>query len=198
MISIAKATKNITIALALASEKNWDDGCKWYTEARQFCKELSVRYDYDILTVVGILAVLSPQCAWETNKAATEDMLEHGYTERQCYPDNIRKAERILEGETFEQVTNHKRYGRKVRAFYDNILNPETSELVTVDTHAIRAAFDTFDLTTRQIRWVFECGGNKILQQAYINVATSQKYAPLKIQAVVWLAVKDKLEVYHG
>lgn len=198
MISVLKATKNIAKVTEIASDKNWGDGCTWYTEAYRYCASLAIEHHVAIETVVGVLAVLSPQCAWETNKLATHDMLLHGTTSRQCYPDNIRKAERVLNGETFEQVTGHKRYGRKVRAFYDNILHCETSKAVTVDTHAIRAAFDCFDLTTRQIRWVFECGGNKVLQEAYRNVAKSKGIAPLKLQAVVWLAVKDKLEVYHG
>lgn len=198
MISVSKATKNITKVAEIASKQNWIDGCTWYTEANRYCVNLAFEYHATIETVIGVLAVLSPQCAWETNKLATHDMLTLGETSRQCYPDNIRKAKRILLGETFEQVTGHKRYGRKVRAFYDNILHCETSQAVTVDTHAIRAAFDCFDLTTRQIRWVFECGGNKILQEAYRNVANSKGIAPLKLQAVVWLAVRDQLEVYHG
>ena len=194
MITVQQATKNIYNIAKEASPEVCAQGKQWYSEAHSFCLALAHEFNTPLEVVVGVLAVLSPQCAWETNKLATRDMLETKHTTRQVYPFNVNKARRILDGETFEQVTASRRYGKKVKAFYDNILFPETSIAVTVDTHAIRAAFDATDLTARHIRWVFECGGNKILQLAYQKAATKFKLQPLKLQAIVWLQVKQSLE----
>lgn len=195
MLTTKQAAKHIDAHYQNATQAQNDEGKQWYFDANTFCYSLSLEYQVPLATVVGILAVLSPQCAWLTNKEATRDILHTGTTTRQCYPDNIKKAQRILHGETFQDVMNHKRYGRKVRAFYDNILQPSESTLVTVDTHAARAAFNRFDLTQSEIRWVFECGGNPIIQDAYRQVAKVYGVSPLHLQATVWLYVKHKMEV---
>lgn len=194
MLTIKQAARNIHKVAKEATTSNWELGNSWYSIAHEFCVAQAKAYNVPLPQVVGVLAVLSPQCAWETNKLATSDMLATGTTSRQCYPKNITKAQRILAGETFEAVTYHRRYGHKVRAFYANILEPETSQVVTVDTHAIRAAFDRADLTTRHIEWVFACGGNRVLQEAYKLVASTYAITPNKLQATVWLRVKDSLE----
>jgi len=194
MLTIPQAVRNIAKIAKRSTPNNWATGVTWYSIAHTFCVTASEAYAIPLDKVVGVLALLSPQCAWETNKLATLDMLERRDTTRQVYPDNITKALRLLNGETFEQITNHRRYGHKVRAFYDNILLLDKSEAVTVDTHATRAAFNLVDLSTRHVRWVFECGGNKVIAEAYKQVARHYKIAPHKLQATVWLHVKDSLE----
>jgi hypothetical protein len=84
--------------------------------------------------------------------------------------------------------------GLKVRAFYNNIVNPRYSKAVTVDTHAARAAFGKHALTDKEVSFVFRATGNAIIQQAYRNVARRYKILPMKLQAVVWLRVKKDLE----
>jgi len=195
MITLAKATKNIHNIAKQATPSNWKQGKQWYVQANQFCHTQASLFYVPLDKVVGVLAVLSPNCAWETNKLATIDLLENRQTHRQVYPANIAKALRILDGESFETVTSHKRYGRKVRAFYDNILNTDKSESITVDTHAIRAAFNLADLTSKHLCWVFASKiGNSTISKAYIAVAQHYKLSPNQLQAVVWLATKDSLK----
>lgn len=83
--------------------------------------------------------------------------------------------------------------GNKVKAFYANILNPRYSKAVTVDTHAARAAFGKHTLTPQEAGFVFREKGNKIIQQAYKNVAKRYRVLPMKLQATVWLRVKADL-----
>lgn len=195
MLTVQQATKNLYMIAQQATKQNWDDGKQWYVIAHTFCEVQAKKYNSTLPQVVGILAVLSPQCAWETNQLATIDILERQETSRQVFPSNVSKALQIFHGIPFETVMNHSRYGRKVRAFYDNILHLDKSELVTIDTHATRAAFNLADITTAQIRWVFESKqGNQTLSEAYKQVARHYHLTPNKIQAVIWLAVKDSLE----
>ncbi len=64
---------------------------------------------------------------------------------------------------------------------------------VTVDTHAIRAAYNIVDVPKDIIRMVFETKVNFDVQKAYCTVAREQTIRPCQLQAVVWLTVKDSL-----
>ena len=56
-------------------------------------------------------------------------------------------------------------------AFYDNILSPKTSQCVTIDIHAARAAYNKTTLTKAEESRVFRVQGNIELQQAYKRTA---------------------------
>jgi hypothetical protein len=106
------------------------------------------------------------------------------------YPVNVTKAFSIVhEGARPETVLG----GNKVRAFYANILNPRYSKAVTVDTHAARAAFGKHNLTAQEVSFTFRDKGNRVIQQAYKNVAKRYHVLPMKLQATVWLRVKADL-----
>ena len=78
-------------------------------------------------------------------------------------------------------------------AFYDNILSPKTSQHVTIDIHAARAAFNKTTLTKAEESRVFRVQGNIELQQAYKRTAKRLNLRPHKLQAIIWLAVRDSL-----
>jgi hypothetical protein len=188
-------TKNLRNVANMASPEHWTEGKNWYRNARLFCYNFAVTYNLPLERVVGMLAALSPQTAWSINKTALENLLSldecPGYT---GYKVNINKARRIFHGEDALTVLGQgTRYGAKVRAFYDNILNPGTSELVTIDTHAIRAAYDIADVPRDLIRAVFESKLNLEIQAAYVKVSKEFNVRPCEFQAVCWLVVKDNL-----
>jgi hypothetical protein len=62
-----------------------------------------------------------------------------------------------------------------------------------VDTHDARDAFVKHALTTQEVGFAFRDKGNRVIQQAYKNVAKRYRVLPLKLQAVVWLRVKADL-----
>lgn len=76
--------------------------------------------------------------------------------------------------------------GPKVNSFNDNVLNPLTSKLVTVDSHAIQAWFGSTEGGTYQIPKQFYA----IIAADYIEAARRTGLSPLQFQAVVWLAKK--------
>lgn len=196
MITQQQAYENIKAIYEEASKPAIAQGEVWYLDAHAFCERLANEYDLELPIVVAALAVLSPNCSWPINKACLESLLKTGEPFGNVYPANVQKAEYLLSGSlSVEQALFfRKRYGNKVRAFYDNILNPHTSDKVTVDTHAIRGAFDSASVTEKQLRWVFETvTGYQILTKAYQQLAQELKQVPNQVQATVWLAVKESL-----
>lgn len=187
--------QNLRNVIKLATPENWVQGLAWYSEAHLFCTEIHRQTSLTLGQVAGITAALSPQCSWQVNKKAAKHLAFGldcvGYT---GYKVNVSKAKRIMQGEDIERVLGKgTRYGAKVRAFYDNILNPATSDCVTIDTHAIRAAYDLVDVPVHLIRAVFESKLNLEIQSAYVAVAKEYNVRPCQLQAVAWLTVKDNL-----
>ena len=173
---------------------HWNAGRSWYADAHYYCAALSQEFSVPLPAVVGALAVMSPQTEWNENKRAVRAVLATGSFSGQVYPANVKKALRLVAGERFEDVTGASRYGHKVRAFYDNILRCDESEEVTVDTHAIRAAFNSADVPERELRWVFESNkGYETLRSAYQHVAQKLGARPLHFQAAIWLLTKERL-----
>jgi hypothetical protein len=179
----------------MASAETIHAGKSWYREASIFAEDVANVAGVSKEIAVGIIAALSPQCSWPNNKQSAINLLytgeATGYT---GYKVNIAKARRIIAGENIDTVLGKgSRYGAKVRAFYDNILNPSTSEHVTIDTHAIRAAYDIADVPRDLIRAVFESKLNVEVQDAYKKVAKEFNLVPCQFQAIVWLVVKENL-----
>lgn len=196
MITQKQAYENIKAIYDEASMPALAHGTVWYQDAHNFCVDLAYKYDLELKVVVAALAALSPNVSWETNKRCLDSLLRTGEPYGNVYPDNVKKAEALLSGAlSVEQALFfRKRYGNKVRSFYDNIVNPTHSDKVTVDTHAIRGAFDSTSVTKKQLRWVFgTVTGYTILTKAYQQVAQEVGRMPNQVQATVWLTVKEAL-----
>lgn len=192
MLTVEQATKNIASYARRANHKQWLAGSRWYSEAFEFCDKLAAHENLPTDAVVGCLAALSPQCAWNVNLLATISMVRTRQVSKSSsiYPINVSKAFSIVhEGVRPEEVLG----GLKVKAFFANILNPSYSKAVTVDTHAARAAFGKHMLSSQEVSFVFGKKGNAVIQQAFKNVAKRYKVLPMKLQATVWLRVKADL-----
>ncbi len=193
MLTVEQAAKNITKVARRANHTQWLNGSRWYDEAHEFCVKLAKYENLSLESVAGCMAALSPQCAWSENILQTISMVRTRRVGKSSsiYPVNASKAfsivhENVHPGDILG--------GLKVRAFYNNIVNPRYSKAVTVDTHAARAAFGKHNLDSKEVSFVFRSAGNAIIQQAYRNVARRYKILPMKLQAVVWIRVKKDLE----
>ncbi len=192
MLTVEQATKNIASVARRATYGQWIAGARWYEEANEFCVKLAIHENLPDEAVVGCLAALSPQCAWNVNLLATISMVRTRQVSQSAsvYKVNVCKAFSIVhEGVRPSEVLG----GEKVKAFYANISNPRYSKAVTVDTHAARAAFGKDKLESKEVSFTFGKKGNAIIQQAYKNVAKRYKVLPMKLQATVWLRVKADL-----
>jgi hypothetical protein len=123
--------------------KHRKHGCAWYQDAHRFARGLSRTTGLDFPRVVGVIAALSPRCAWSENVTAALTLVRTGRLPKgtPVLPLNVTKAREIIAGKPPLEVLR----GSKVLAFYDNILSPKTSQHVTIDIHAARAAFNKPD-----------------------------------------------------
>lgn len=163
----------------------------WYQEARDYCEDLSNEYQIPLRVVVGILASLSPKKRWELNKKMTETFLEcqeckHTLTQSQ----KARTILMIVNKETILNEREQDRYimatlgGEKTKAFYHNIMYPQTSGYVTLDAHMLKI-FNKGNLKITKNQ--YQALSNYFIQKAY-------KYQiPVSaLQARIWCKLREK------
>lgn len=175
-------TRNITKAFRLSTDTDRSDGMHWYDYARDFAASL----DSDVNRAAGVIAALSPQQAWPTNKS----MAAQFYNGRRDVHtgDNVRKAERILNGETPLDVLG----GPKVRAFYLNIMDIDSTEAVTIDRHAIMIAEGRL-LRDTELKAHFGVKRNRQYVSEYVQASKilskecGTYMTPAQIQAITWV-----------
>lgn len=162
------------------------EGRLWYQSANRFAVSLSNASGYTLDTICRLIAVLSPACSWEQNKTDAWDMATAKGSLKDVtvstYGANKAKAIDILEGNP-DAIG-----GRKVTAFYHNILNPSCSDHVTIDRHAIKAAIGkkahkggSLAPTAKQYN---------LASNLYKKLAAKHNLVPCEAQAVIWVTYK--------
>lgn len=167
-------------------------GASWYQDAHDFAVCIAERYGYSIEQASGVIAALSPQQSWDFNKRAAEASLKAhaaGEVVTQAITGqtqaNISKALRIMDGQAPEVVLtgNMPKSGHKVWSFYNNILNPASSQHVTVDRHAIKI------WATEADTWTFITPNRyAAIERDYQAVALALGILPMQAQAIAWCA----------
>ncbi len=66
----------ITAVYNLASEADIQAGLDWYADANTYAERLSQLYGIDRLTIIAVIASLSPRNRWERNKQDAENMIK--------------------------------------------------------------------------------------------------------------------------
>lgn len=152
----------------------------WYREAHTYGLDLYLMFEESLVKVFGIIAALSPQKSWNENKRLAKEFLkgnESGQTKA-----NLNKARRILDlprsnKEDVLDILN----GEKTKAFFLNMLEPNTVNGVTVDRHAVEIAvgkvLDNHTMTVKQYQFFERC---------YFIAANKIGILPHEIQAVTW------------
>ena len=141
----------------------------WYFESRDSIRDYCLAYDRDQKFVTDIIAIYSPRVQVSRNVLFAKHFLEHG-----THPDGSLRA-RTVAAKHYVQTGGFT--GRKVIAFADNLLNPETSQLVTVDTHIAKAYGIGSDFNPIQ----FEA-----ICRHITAIARVSGYLPHEVQAAVW------------
>lgn len=163
----------------------------WYQEARDYCEDLSNEYQIPLRVVVGILASLSPKKRWELNKKMTETFLE--CQECKHTTTQAKKAHTIYMMSKVNPLPkdivqdSHIMLllgGEKTKAFYHNIMYPQTSGYVTLDAHMLK---------------IFNKGNLKITKNQYqalsnyfIQKAHKYQIPVSALQARLWVAIRGK------
>lgn len=186
--------RNILRVYRSATASDIANGVEWYARANREAESIASSTGLNILTVIGVMAALSPNNKWERNKQDAANMCAAYVSGRDMDSFNVctynkmkHKAWSILQ----DNLTTHddiltRLNGQKIRSFYSNIVGLDE---VTIDGHAYNIAINkrqvlTSDDTNIGVRLYRE------LQAAYVRAAKRVGVEPHVLQAVTWTAWK--------
>lgn len=168
--------RRILTAYSEATAQAMAAGAVWYPNARELAYELAG----EVVQGAGVIAALSPQVQWDRNVALARDAFNdhfHGQV-----GDAIRKARRIMQYCDPDTVLPR---GKKTWHFYHSIVNPATTEHVTVDRHACAIAEG---LPKRTDPGVIGVVRYRTVMAAYLDAARHIGRPVSEVQAVTWVA----------
>ena len=174
----------------MASTAQTIAGMQWYNAAHSLAVALATEHGVAVHQAAQIIAVLSPQKTWETNKREAVAMFNDHFND--IAPSfkyfatmaTVCECHHIMAGEFVIPRARIKTY-----SFADNIAYPSTSNEVTIDRHALRVAYDD---TTARIGKVTRLQYNDAAT-AYRRVAASLGIQAYQLQAIVWVTYKDEV-----
>ena len=162
----------------------------WYVEANTLARELAMKYLPEDMRghekVSGIIASLSPLKSWDENKKITIIFLQSGRAKHTKVMQD--KANSILQSNGEVDVIAEILNGDKITSFFLNIIQPYTSQAVTVDRHAVSIAVgesltgDKLGMTTNQYRFFETC---------YRVAANKRNELPSQMQAITWVKWRE-------
>ena len=141
----------------------------WYQEAGQ-------------RSIPSLLAALSPSTEIERNHELVDELIRLGDCSH-AYGLCIERGRRILAGEPALTVLG----GRKTRAFYRNLLDPNRPGPVTIDRHAISLLYGLKLGDTTGLTILNRIGAYQWAAAIYRTVARRYGVLPHQLQAVTWL-----------
>ena len=172
-------------------------GLHWYLNANRAAAGIAERYGITVEQSAGVIAALSPGLEWGLN-ISHADQLIAAWREGKQIPlvgtygwNNIRKAQRILEGENPAEVLNS-RTGPKTHAFYHCIARPDRSQHVTIDRHA--ACLAHYELFDRKKRSSVSIHQYAFYAWHYKRIAERLGLRPHQLQAITWTVWKRILD----
>lgn len=181
-------TENILATFDRATAADVQAGMYWYNEANALAWELD---PFKPWQGASVIAALSPRLRWDKNALYARLAYNlKGYdieTISNYIPtlgNSRTKALRMVNGEHWTNVLGK---GLKTNAFMDNILNPLTSERVTVDKHAYNIANGErtgYDVTITDKVY-------REIESAYVSAAHIAGIAPLQMQAITWVTWRN-------
>lgn len=179
LLSLNKVVNNILEVYNRAGEAFAND---WYKEANEYASYLAAMHDVPVSKVCGIIAALSPVKKWHENKLCASTFLATGDAKHiKCFSQ---KAKDILESDgevtTIAEILN----GRKITAFFLNILNPNCSNAITIDRHALSIIVG-YSVTDKQYRGITGTQ-YEFFVLAYHLAAKKAGISPILMQSTTW------------
>ena len=179
--------------LDLAQPRHIEAGKMWYSDAKRFCERVAESCGVSSYKVAGVLAALSPATFWERNKIEARAFVRAYVTKTEpettisCYLRQVRKADTIM---SLSDACSILEVGAvlgprafKTKAFFHNILVPESNLFITIDRHMLVAADAklTAGLASKY----------RMLEAAVLTAAQKHGLQGPEAQAIIWLVVKD-------
>lgn len=196
----------IELAYNRASKEHKEHGQLWYPTVKDVATKMAERFlPHDPLgpqRVIGLIAAYSPRVNWVQNLKKVDNFLNQ-------YAQGIRgnelsvpglenankAARRVIEAPSFIQLKHSLGGGKKVNAFFRNILgerheNPDRQP-VTIDTHALAIALGWPEATPNGLAPSTSLYNR--VAKAY-TMASQRLGVPVEeLQAATWVARRDRL-----
>ena len=160
----------------------------WYYNSNGICIKESERLNVPLDRFIGIVAALSPMCSWDDNIRQACQVIESDKPELvkvTTYGPNLVKAIKIKQGAEPLDILG----GNKVRSFYDNLLDPETSNKVCIDTHILNCLHGRI-LTDKEKCLFFKSPRYQVIERIINNEALRYGYKGHELQAILWVTWK--------
>jgi len=167
-------------------------GMVWYSEAQEFAKELSMRFNVSRETAAGVVSALSPNNKWERNKVdavAVFEAVQVGVTPdrvKVCtYNANKEKAFEIAKGNKKILKQSPKTY-----AFARNVGEMDEG-FVTIDKWHLRAC-QTTSKKPKMCKESCTAKQYRLLQSDCLAVAKELGVSGHILQATVWVTIRNR------
>lgn len=168
--------------IAKLDETNYQASLDWYYILHDYAQNLAERNGLTLLQTAGIISALSPMVMFTTNlRDAERFCATRSIANLATYNSQRLKALRIIGAKTEKEVLAILG-GSKTKSFFLNILKPDESLDVVIDTHMLRF-FDIKVLTPKRYRQA----SNHVLE-----CASDLNLKPHQVQALIWVAQRGK------
>lgn len=174
----AEIRRNLRAVYRRATSADKLIGAAWYESAHRLMIQWSDTYGVSIATAACVTAAISPQCNWFRNTACAEDVLAGRPVGYGPIRANVEKAKRILVDRATDTLIYFP-HGPKVWAFAQNLAG--NARMVTVDTHAMQAAFDNVQADYR-LKWQ----AYRIIAECYAQNAAALHVNACDYQSIIW------------
>ena len=185
-LTVRQQANRIDKTFNLASECEVEQGMQWYSEARQFSRDMANLANRSREQVAQLISLFSPKKEWTQNMREVQAFIleeiygipyDKGYfmTKR-----SMSEARDILHTDYRIPFKRTKTY-----SFADNIADRDSKE-ITIDRHAIKVAYGTESskeilITDKRYRQA---------REAYAIVAEQHGLKGYELQAITWLTYK--------
>lgn len=185
-----RGVKNILRVLDRASKTDIEEGRVGYFRYRTVCSSIAEYYNTPINRVIAVVAALSPNCSYFSNLRSAVTVINafnRGYPEHlvkvASYNHCRDRAFSYLRGVDFLDTVK----GKKIRSFYQNILNPLDPFPVTIDGHAL----NIWRNERRQLKnSLIKPSLYDTIAEDYRETALRVSLLPNQVQCITWFAWK--------
>jgi hypothetical protein len=161
----------------------------WYREAHEEAQMLASKHNVSLDVAVGVVAVLSPRLKWDLNIEYADQILGHNTVSdsldatMRCFKTSRIKAWDVKVQGSVDGILRYKS-APKTYSFHQNILHPDSSDYVTIDTWAVIIASPIL------------CNNNDlaVTGKTYTKIADAYREAarivgilPSELQAITWV-----------
>lgn len=182
--SLDDIDRQLKYVFSQANDYEYNEGLRWYQEANLYLQEISNHFNLPISLTCALCACLSPNASWNQNVKDTYTLIRFkaaGRFKVTTYFRNKQKAKQIFKTKDTSLLS-----GRKVLPFFDNLLRPQESTEVTIDTHIVRCSVNNSNLEVSYIpptHW-------NCIKETIEGIAKENNLLPLQVQAILWITWK--------